>query len=695
MKKFHRTILCHTALLLLLTPLLASCVSIAPGAAGPLFGVGSPSQFGLPPLPFAGPNLLGVPQHRARELNSIEGALACLETGNAVFAMTVQNSNVRAEPEAAGCRMGRTPKGRLIRVNGVYAAGESDPLTALRAPTEESEEYVFGFDEDIEPIFSKNCSTCHGNVVQTVGLQVTEYDALFEGSEKGEVIVPGDASESKLWQQVESGTMPLIGQLSDEDKGIIEAWINSGALESRPSLPEEDDLWLLLNTEDVDLAPNSCEEEADDPLTLVSSDLVQFLSCGIAPPTDFVAELSESILGRSGSGGSGATSSTSTTGGGASTPTYSGGTGGGIQAAALGLAPPSESDPFLIPQGGFCMEQRQARRLQDQHSITAISFAPDGRIFLALDAMPTGQNVDPLVLLDAHHPSRSVVVFSSVDDGGYAELLTEAGRITGLDYDSGSLFVSQAGEVGHIPDGGVYQRLAAGFAVNSQLWHANNGIVVAGGWLYVSAGGVRDGWSDGPIQGIGEDAALAVIGGGNRLAARVVRAPVEALRSQRSINLFETAARGFRNPYGIASGPDGRLWITDNGATNVPEGIRAGDELNVLDPRSVAPGSADSATPYYGFPLALTESSTSWVPPVINMPNSAAPTGITWAYGTVFYAQYGRDAGVYRLGRSGGQTIAERIMKGWPIVSLATAPDGALWIGTGTGRLFRLTPGCG
>ena len=671
--------------------ILAGCISIAPGATGPFFGVnGTSNQLGIPPLPFIGPNLLGVPQHRARALNSIEGALACLETGNAVFAMTVQNSNVRAAPETSGCRMGRTPKGRLIRVNGIYAAGESTPLTELRAPTEEAEEFIFGFEEDIEPIFSKNCSTCHGKVIKTVGLQVTEYDALMEGSLKGPVIVVGDAAESILWQQIETDAMPLIGALSDEDKAIIKAWINSGALKSRPSLPKDDDLWLLLNREDVDLAPNSCDEEIADPQTLVSSDLVQFLSCGIAPPTDFVTELSESIVGRASSGGSSRAAS-----GSASTPAYAGGSGGGIQVAALGLAPPSDSDPFFIPQGGFCMEQHQARRLQDQKSITAISFAPDGRIFLALDAMPTGQNVDPLVLLDAYHPSRSVAVFNSYDDGGYTELLTESSRITGLDYHNGSLYISRAGEVGHIPDGGSYQKLAAGFAVNSQLWHANNGIVVADGWLYISAGGVRDGWSDGPIEGIGEDAALSVISGGNRLAARIVRAPLEALRSQRSINLFETVARGFRNPYGLAGAPDGRLWITDNGATNVPEGLRAGDEINVLNPRAVATGTADSATPFYGFPLALTGSSSSWVPPVINMPNSAAPTGITWAYGTVFYAQYGRDAGLYRLGRAGGQTIAERIMMGWPIISVATAPDGALWIGTGTGGLYRLTPGCG
>jgi hypothetical protein len=82
--------------------------------------------------------------------------------------------------------------------------------------------------------------------------------------------------------------------------------------------------------------------------------------------------------------------------------------------------------------------------------------------------------------------------------------------------------------------------------------------------------------------------------------------------------------------------------------------------------------------------------------PVLSLPNTAAPTGITWAYDTVFFAQYGRDPGVYRLGRTAdGQIQAERILLAWPVLSLATAPDGALWVGTGTGGLYRMTPGCG
>lgn len=96
-----------------------------------------------------------------------------------------------------------------------------------------------------------------------------------------------------------------------------------------------------------------------------------------------------------------------------------------------------------------------------------------------------------------------------------------------------------------------------------------------------------------------------------------------------------------RNPYGITADPAGRIWFTDNGATNVPDNISAGDEVNMFDP-ATATGN-DATAPYYGFPLALNGSPARLVRGSGGRPcpNTAASTGITWAYGTIFYAQYG------------------------------------------------------
>ena len=85
---------------------------------------------------------------------------------------------------------------------------------------------------------------------------------------------------------------------------------------------------------------------------------------------------------------------------------------------------------------------------------------------------------------------------------------------------------------------------------------------------------------------------------------------------------------------------------------------------------------------------------TRYVEPVATLINTAAPTGITWAYGTIFFARYGKDPGLYRLGNAGGQITTERVMLIWPLLAVATAPDGAIWLGTGDGGLYRVTPGC-
>ncbi len=302
------------------------------------------------------------------------------------------------------------------------------------------------------------------------------------------------------------------------------------------------------------------------------------------------------------------------------------------------------------------------------------------------------------MLFDAYHPSRSIEVYDAVGNSGSNQILAESSRVTGMAYSNGALYLNRAGEVGRIVDGGGYEKLAGGFAVQGRLFHANNGLVILNGWLYVSAGGVRDGYSDGIVNPGDETIALDMVTGGNKLAARVVRAPVDQLVARRTTAVFQTAARGFRNPYGLAKDPYGRLWVTDNGATNMPGDYSAGDEVNLFEPAKLSGAAAagdETATPFYGFPIALAGNPPGWyTPPVLPLYNASAPTGITWAYNTIFYAQYGRDPGVYRMSVSGGRAIAERILFVWPVQAMATAPDGALWIGTGSGGLYRITPGC-
>jgi glucose/arabinose dehydrogenase/mono/diheme cytochrome c family protein len=709
------------------------------------------------PNPPLKPEAIGAGTGESRPITDMSDAISCLIGGQPVYAVMQSNANVRIAPENNACETGRASAGTLVRVEGVYLKDHSTPLASLDRRQQFATEYTLpptdsattaqladpvGYIEDIQPIFERTCASCHGGVAKIQDLQVTTYAGLMAGSSQGKVVVPGNPSASKLWQQVGSGAMPLVGELAPEQKRLVMAWIAAGAPERRLPLPKDDALWLQIRSEDFSASTTTCEASEETAGFFIPASDVRIASCAAIPTTEQVASLQPVIRPAApvASQSSGATAGTtqnappqtvaeasqnaeadpevvdgeaaadatdppetSVVASAAPGVAYSAGE-TRIQAGPLGLPAPSDADPWMIPRGGFCIEQRLQQRLDKNHGITSLAFAPDGRLFIALDSPSTG-DIDPNILFDAFHPSRSIAVYNSVsDDEFYQTILSESSRVTGMVWHGGALYVSRAGEVGRIPDGGGYERLANGFAVNGRLFHANNGIAVADGWLYISAGGVRDGYSDGIIApGDGdlpaETLAVNIASGGNAFASRLVRARIDRLLTERHIGVFQTAARGLRNPYGIAADPFGRLWVTDNGATNVAEEYLAGDEVNLFDPRALSPEAAagnESATPFYGFPMHLSGMSKDWwTPPVLPLLNTTAPTGITWAYGTVYFAQYGRNAGLYRMSTSGGRTVAERVLLAWPIQSVTTAPDGAIWIGTGNGGLYRLVAGCG
>lgn len=655
----------------------------------------------LPALRLAAPGWPGSLVDMAGDppVVTLQEAAACLAAGQPVYGVIVQAGTVGATPGADACRLGRVAAGNVVRIDAILGTSElADEVQILASLADGGDAmpgaaWPLGYAEDVQPIFEAVCTNCHGEALQSGGLKVIEYDALMAGSQYGPVVIPGAPQESKLWSQIHRNIMPLVGELSPMQKATVNAWIAGGALERRTLAEKDTQLWLSIDGEDYQAQANTCPQQ-DAPANLVSRDSVAFTTCGVVPTPAQVASLLPKLAVPAVTAGTAAPA--------AARPAPSASP-LGIGVGPLGLPAPSEGDGWMQAKGGFCVEQRLPQ-LQDQRGITAMTFAPDGRLFLGLDSPTTG-SPDPLILFDAFHPSRSVLVYDAVGDSGSNEILAESSRVTGMAYANGVLYLNRAGEVGRIPDGGAYQTLAGGFAVQGRLFHANNGLVILNGWLYVSAGGVRDGYSDGIINPgsdgsrPAESIALDMVTNGNRLAARLVRAPLDQLVTQRSAAVFQTAARGFRNPYGLAKDPSGRLWVTDNGATNVAGDYTAGDEVNLFEPAKLSGAAAagdETATPFYGFPIALAGNPPSWyTPPVLPLVNASAPTGITWAYNTIFFAQYGQDPGVYRLSVSGGRAVAERILFVWPVQAMATAPDGALWIGTGSGSLYRITPGCG
>ena len=89
------------------------------------------------------------------------------------------------------------------------------------------------FEKDIHPLLEQKCFSCHGEDAQQSGLRLDKRQNALRGGDYGPVIIPGDSAGSKLIRRLVNGDgglqMPPTGPLSDEEIGILRAWIDQGA----------------------------------------------------------------------------------------------------------------------------------------------------------------------------------------------------------------------------------------------------------------------------------------------------------------------------------------------------------------------------------------------------------------------------------------------------------------------------------
>jgi len=89
------------------------------------------------------------------------------------------------------------------------------------------------FEKHVQPILAQKCHSCHGEEAQQSGLRLDRRQAALRGGDYGPVILPGRSAESKLIRRLVNGDgglqMPPTGPLSEEEIGILRAWIDQGA----------------------------------------------------------------------------------------------------------------------------------------------------------------------------------------------------------------------------------------------------------------------------------------------------------------------------------------------------------------------------------------------------------------------------------------------------------------------------------
>jgi mono/diheme cytochrome c family protein len=117
----------------------------------------------------------------------------------------------------------------LWHTAGLAGALLAGPLVETRAAP------AVDFKRDIQPIFERRCSECHGAKKDKAGLRFDRKATVFGGADSGKpVIIPGRSADSPLLRHITSTApdekMPPKGErLAQAEVALIKKWIDAGA----------------------------------------------------------------------------------------------------------------------------------------------------------------------------------------------------------------------------------------------------------------------------------------------------------------------------------------------------------------------------------------------------------------------------------------------------------------------------------
>ena len=159
----------------------------------------------------------------------------------------------------------------------------------------------------------------------------------------------------------------------------------------------------------------------------------------------------------------------------------------------------------------------------------------------------------------------------------------------------------------------------------------------------------------------------------------------------------ETWSSGHRTPYGLAFGPDGRLWELEHGP-------RGGDELNLIEPgKNYGWPLVSYSTNYDTTPIPSPDTRSDLTKPVIYWTPVIAPGNLMFYKGKMF-PQWDGSALLTGLATmsvnritfdgKGGAKPAERWDIGHRGRDIEEAPDGSLWLleDSKEGGVYHITP---
>lgn len=116
------------------------------------------------------------------------------------------------------------PRHFRFAVTALLAAGAASAAT--------SPDEVEFFEKKVRPILVERCSVCHGDQLQTAGLNLTTAEGFYKGGESGPVFLKDDPESSRLLTAVRyegQVKMPPTAKLPDEEIESLTRWIQNGA----------------------------------------------------------------------------------------------------------------------------------------------------------------------------------------------------------------------------------------------------------------------------------------------------------------------------------------------------------------------------------------------------------------------------------------------------------------------------------
>jgi hypothetical protein len=87
------------------------------------------------------------------------------------------------------------------------------------------------FERDVRPIFTANCTGCHGGDHPKARLDLRSVGSVLRGGQNGPVLSPSDPAGSLLLEKISQGEMPpgKARRLSVDELETVRAWIRGGA----------------------------------------------------------------------------------------------------------------------------------------------------------------------------------------------------------------------------------------------------------------------------------------------------------------------------------------------------------------------------------------------------------------------------------------------------------------------------------